>query len=57
MNVNVWDVTEQIQALIRSRAPVDREALADPSVPLGRSLIRGLEPSRGRLTACAGARP
>ncbi|MER5868894.1 FAD-dependent oxidoreductase [Streptomyces sp. NPDC002044] len=34
MNVNVWDVTEHIQALIRSKAPVDREKLADPSVPL-----------------------
>ncbi|MEU9606951.1 FAD-dependent oxidoreductase [Streptomyces sp. NPDC048057] len=34
MNVNVWDVTEQIQALIRSGAPVDPEALSDPSVPL-----------------------
>ncbi|MFF2198246.1 NAD(P)/FAD-dependent oxidoreductase [Streptomyces sp. NPDC058157] len=34
MNVNVWDVTEQIQNLIRSKAPVDREKLADPSVPL-----------------------
>ncbi|MEV6396753.1 FAD-dependent oxidoreductase [Streptomyces sp. NPDC051907] len=34
MNVNVWDVTEHIQQLIRSRAPVDPDALADPSVPL-----------------------
>ncbi|MFG2471145.1 NAD(P)/FAD-dependent oxidoreductase [Streptomyces canus] len=34
MNVNVWDVTEPIQALIRSRAQVDTEALADPHVPL-----------------------
>lgn len=34
MNVNVWDVTDQIQALIRSKSPVNREALADPSVPL-----------------------
>ncbi|MFH8615597.1 NAD(P)/FAD-dependent oxidoreductase [Streptomyces sp. NPDC017979] len=34
MNVNVWDVTEQIQALIRSGATVDPEALSDPSVPL-----------------------
>ncbi|MET8975997.1 FAD-dependent oxidoreductase [Streptomyces sp. NPDC004539] len=34
MNVNVWDVTEQIQRLIRSGAPVDPEALADPSVGL-----------------------
>ena len=34
MNVNVWDVNEAVQALIRSRAPVDRGALADPDVPL-----------------------
>ncbi|MEV7557285.1 FAD-dependent oxidoreductase [Streptomyces sp. NPDC089795] len=34
MNVNVWDVTGHIQALIRSKTPVSREALADPSVPL-----------------------
>ncbi|WP_460108699.1 NAD(P)/FAD-dependent oxidoreductase [Streptomyces sp. YKOK-J1] len=34
MNVNVWDVTEPIQNLIRSRARVDTDALADPHVPL-----------------------
>lgn len=34
MNVNVWDVTDPIQQLIRSGAPVDPDALADPSVPL-----------------------
>jgi hypothetical protein len=34
MNVNVWDVTEQIQQLIRSGRQVDPEALSDPSVPL-----------------------
>ncbi|MFE9534061.1 NAD(P)/FAD-dependent oxidoreductase [Streptomyces sp. NPDC006691] len=34
MNVNVWDVTEPIQALIRGGAQVDTEALADPSVAL-----------------------
>ncbi|PWB98201.1 NAD(P)/FAD-dependent oxidoreductase [Salinibacterium hongtaonis] len=34
MNVNVWDVQEQIVALVRSLEPVDREKLADPSVPL-----------------------
>jgi 3-phenylpropionate/trans-cinnamate dioxygenase ferredoxin reductase component len=34
MNVNVWDVTDQIQALIRSRAQVDPARLADPDVPL-----------------------
>lgn len=34
MNVNVWDVTETIQALIRSGTRLDADALADPSVPL-----------------------
>ncbi|GGP71840.1 MULTISPECIES: FAD-dependent oxidoreductase [Streptomyces] len=34
MNVNVWDVTETIQELIRARQQHDADALADPSVPL-----------------------
>jgi len=34
MNVNVWDVNEQVQELIRSRRPVDPRALADPGTPL-----------------------
>lgn len=34
MNVNVWDVAEQVQKLIRSARPVDAEALSDPSVSL-----------------------
>ncbi|MDL9981102.1 NAD(P)/FAD-dependent oxidoreductase [Microbacterium sp. ASV49] len=34
MNVNVWDVNETVQALIRSGEPVDAGALADPSVSL-----------------------
>ncbi|CAM5654030.1 FAD-dependent oxidoreductase [Streptomyces hirsutus] len=34
MNVNVWDVTDPIQRLITSRAPVDPDSLADPRVPL-----------------------
>jgi 3-phenylpropionate/trans-cinnamate dioxygenase ferredoxin reductase subunit len=34
MNVNVWDVNEHVQALIRSQRPVDAAALRDPEVPL-----------------------
>jgi NADPH-dependent 2,4-dienoyl-CoA reductase/sulfur reductase-like enzyme len=34
MNVNVWDVTDDIQALIRSRRPIDVARLADPAIPL-----------------------
>lgn len=34
MNVNIWDVTEVIQDLIRSGTVADRARLADPAVPL-----------------------
>ncbi|HEX5995260.1 MAG TPA: FAD-dependent oxidoreductase [Jiangellales bacterium] len=34
MNVNVWDVTEALQNLIRSAKPVDPDRLADPDAPL-----------------------
>jgi 3-phenylpropionate/trans-cinnamate dioxygenase ferredoxin reductase subunit len=34
MNVNVWDVNEHVQALIRSRAPIERAALTDRDTPL-----------------------
>jgi 3-phenylpropionate/trans-cinnamate dioxygenase ferredoxin reductase subunit len=34
MNVNVWDVNEQIQALIRAREPIPTAALSDPDTPL-----------------------
>jgi 3-phenylpropionate/trans-cinnamate dioxygenase ferredoxin reductase subunit len=34
MNVNIWDVTDDIQALVRSGKPVDTSRLADPKVPL-----------------------
>jgi 3-phenylpropionate/trans-cinnamate dioxygenase ferredoxin reductase subunit len=35
MNVNVWDVNDQVQELIRSRREVDVARLADASIPLG----------------------
>ena len=34
MNFDVWDVTDTIQQLIRSRAAVDDKRLTDPDVPL-----------------------
>lgn len=34
MNVNVWDVNEQVQQLIRSGARIDPARLVDPAVPL-----------------------
>ncbi|WP_326545548.1 FAD-dependent oxidoreductase [Mycolicibacterium sp. ND9-15] len=33
MNVNVWDVTEAIEGLVRSGAQVDSAKLADPAAP------------------------
>jgi 3-phenylpropionate/trans-cinnamate dioxygenase ferredoxin reductase subunit len=34
MNVNVWDVNEQIQALVRDGATVEADRLRDPDVAL-----------------------
>ena len=34
MNVNVWDVTDDIQSLIRSAKPLDPARLSDPAIPL-----------------------
>jgi 3-phenylpropionate/trans-cinnamate dioxygenase ferredoxin reductase subunit len=48
MNVNTWDVTPDIQHLIRSGEPVHPHRLADPDVPLA-----DLVP----LTTQAGSRP
>ena len=44
MNVNFWDVSENVQALIRSRREVDVAALADTNIPL-RSLASSAEPA------------
>ncbi|MFI2345864.1 NAD(P)/FAD-dependent oxidoreductase [Streptomyces sp. NPDC019443] len=40
MNVNVWDVTDPIRALVTSGRPVDATGLADPDVPLSVLLDR-----------------
>jgi 3-phenylpropionate/trans-cinnamate dioxygenase ferredoxin reductase component len=34
MNVNIWDASDTIQALVRAAKPVDSSRLADPQVPL-----------------------
>jgi 3-phenylpropionate/trans-cinnamate dioxygenase ferredoxin reductase component len=34
MNVNIWDVNDTIQALVRAGQPVDKNALRDPETPL-----------------------
>ena len=39
MNVNVWDVAEPIQALIRSGRAIDERRLSDPDVPLAGLIV------------------
>ncbi|HZC39999.1 MAG TPA: oxidoreductase C-terminal domain-containing protein, partial [Streptosporangiaceae bacterium] len=34
MNVNVWDVSDDIQDLIRSKRQLDTARLTDPDIPL-----------------------
>jgi 3-phenylpropionate/trans-cinnamate dioxygenase ferredoxin reductase subunit len=34
MNVNIWDVNDDIQALIRRGTPIDQARLTDPGIPL-----------------------
>ena len=34
MNVNIWDINDTIQALVRAGQPVDKDALRDPGTPL-----------------------
>jgi 3-phenylpropionate/trans-cinnamate dioxygenase ferredoxin reductase subunit len=45
MNVNVWDVNEHIQALVRARRPIDPRRLRDPDVPLDDLLVPSRSPS------------
>jgi len=40
MNVNIWDVNDTVQALIRSGRPADPARLADPAVPLEEAVAR-----------------
>ena len=40
MNVNVWDVNEHIQELVRAGATVDAERLRDPDVELDAIVAR-----------------
>ena len=35
MNVNVWDVGDDLKAIVGSRRPIDPARLADPDVALG----------------------
>jgi 3-phenylpropionate/trans-cinnamate dioxygenase ferredoxin reductase subunit len=46
MNVNVWDVNQHVQALIRSRQPVDVGSLCDPDTPLDSLAANTLAPGK-----------
>ncbi len=35
MNVNTWDVVDDLRAIVAARAPTDPTRLADRDVPLG----------------------
>ena len=55
MNVNVWDVTDPIQHLIRARVPVDDRRLADPEVPLEELAPAAPGGAAGSATGAGGA--
>jgi 3-phenylpropionate/trans-cinnamate dioxygenase ferredoxin reductase subunit len=41
MNVNIWDVNDVIERLIRERTVVDARILADPAAPLADVALAG----------------
>ena len=40
MNVNVWDVVEDLRAIVASGRVIDARRLADPTVPLAELVSR-----------------
>jgi 3-phenylpropionate/trans-cinnamate dioxygenase ferredoxin reductase subunit len=34
MNINIWDVADDIERLITSPRPINADDLADPAIPL-----------------------
>jgi len=46
MNMNIWDVHDEIRELIRSRQEISANDLADPEVPLSRLLEKGSRVTR-----------
>jgi 3-phenylpropionate/trans-cinnamate dioxygenase ferredoxin reductase subunit len=48
MNVNVWDVNQDVQALIRSRHAINPAALRDQATPLGELVRQPTQPIRTR---------
>jgi 3-phenylpropionate/trans-cinnamate dioxygenase ferredoxin reductase component len=44
MSVNIWDVAEVLEQVVRAATPVDSTRLADPDVPLGDLVPKDLVP-------------
>lgn len=49
MNVDVWDVGDDIERLIRSRTPVDPDRLSDTDVPLAEVSAQPVAPKPGTM--------
>ena len=47
MNMNVWEVSDPIRELVRSRRPVDRGDLADPGIPLSQLIVDSANDAAG----------
>jgi hypothetical protein len=44
MNINIWDVADDIERLVQSPHPADTDDLADPGIPLASLLQRPAGP-------------
>jgi 3-phenylpropionate/trans-cinnamate dioxygenase ferredoxin reductase subunit len=54
MNMNIWDIHDEIRELIRSQQTVSPRELEDPDVPLSRLLPSSDDRVSGRDAAQAG---
>jgi 3-phenylpropionate/trans-cinnamate dioxygenase ferredoxin reductase subunit len=44
MNINIWDVADDIERLVQLPHPADTDDLADPDIPLASLLLRPAGP-------------
>jgi 3-phenylpropionate/trans-cinnamate dioxygenase ferredoxin reductase component len=45
MNINIWDVADDIERLVQSPHPANTDDLADPGIPLASLLHRPAGPA------------
>jgi 3-phenylpropionate/trans-cinnamate dioxygenase ferredoxin reductase subunit len=45
MNINIWDVADDIERLVQSSHPVNTDDLADPGIPLANLPQRSAGPA------------